>query len=263
LVAQLKDVVQALGSKQQGQQPRAAVTDPGPWAFAYHSSRGVRAEGIRALLRLLRQQRSESAPSSVLKATMSCLVALLERDRAHQYLAVRAFEEMVEEGEASESLQGFFLHAYAACWGPAQRGKEEGQGHGETKQSSFLSSSSSSSAFGITDRGQQQHEKTQALFLRLWALLAASQLLALPAGDLPLLARILLAPIYRATASAPPLSPPRRRRGKEQEHEGGDGKRCHPHPLLLPSLELLAQVARASPAFRLCLRAENHRERNM
>jgi hypothetical protein len=299
LIAQLKDVVQSLGNKQQQQQQQqqhrrwrwqdaaGPTTTRNPWAFAYHQSRGARAEGVRALLRLLIHQLragggGDAASVVLAKATMGCLVALLERDRAHHYLAVRVFEE--EEEETAEGggvgLQGILLHAYAACW---DRGGE-GENEGESSQqgASFLSSSPSSSSPSSSSASsgprsqateqqqqqQQQQQQLQALFLRLWALLAASQPLELPASDLPLLARILLAPIYRATASSPPLSPPRRRRqrgvqgGEEREDERW-GRAENPHPLLVPSLELLAQAARASPALRLCLRARNHRERNM
>lgn len=281
LVAQLEDVVRALGGEaevKQRQQQRDDGSVTNSWAFAYHQSRGARAEGVAALLRLLRRQlRPSTSPSStpsVLGAAMKALVALLERDRTYQYLAVRAFEEEDEEGDvdAGESLQGFLLHAYAARW---HREEEAQPGDNTVEQdqcpSSFLSSSSSSTATAADGPRQQ------ALFLRLWALLAASQPLDLPAHDLSLLARVLLGPIYRATAAQPPLSPPRRRRNRQQhrprgsvwgspeEEEGGDDEEADRdrHPLLVPSLELLAQAARASPAFWLCLRATNRRERNM
>ena len=286
LVAQLEDVVRALGGEaEKQQQQRDDGSSSGgatnSWAFAYHQSRGARAEGVAALIRLLRRQLRPSTPPSstpsVLVAAMKALVALLERDRTYQYLAVRAFEEEEEGGgDVGESLQGFLLHAYAARWHREEKNEagEGGDGDNSVDQdqypSSFLSSASSSTTTAADGPRQQ------ALFLRLWALLAASQPLDLPAHDLPLLARVLLGPIYRATAAQPPLSPPRRRRNRQRHRprgsvwgspvgegeEEGEADRDR-HPLLVPSLELLAQAARASPAFRLCLRATNHRERNM
>lgn len=283
LVAQLQDVVRALGDAGPQQRQQHRQREAAAWEFAYHESRGARAEGVAALLRLLRQQLPSAPPpqtAPVLSTAMTALVALLKRDRTYQYLAVRAFEE---EAEDAGSLQGFLLHAYAARW---HRGEEDNDGGGIEQQqdpsSSFLSPATTTTAAAAA--AAVDDPRQQALFLRLWALLAASQPLDLPAHDLPLLARVLLGPIYRATAAPPPLSRVRRRQrrrhrprgldwGSPEEEgcgeEGGDDDEedvtaaQDRHPLLVPSLELLAQAARASPAFRLCLRAANRRERNM
>ena len=254
LLAQLADIRSAL---QAGRS--AKPQPPAPWSFAYRESSGARAEGVQGLLRLWRRlaparldtrggrgaaHHHDEPASEVLSAVTGCLIALLERDRSYQYLALRLWEEDEAAGSGSGgSLQGFVLRVYAA-W--CQQG---GDPH-----------------------DQRPSVAERAALLRLWALLAARQPLEVSPVDFPLLADVLLLPVLSATASAAPLSP---RKGKARVR---DGEPSSPHSqggeeegtpnaasllLLLPSLHVLGHAARASPAFRLFLRALNQRERGM
>lgn len=277
LVAQLTDVIDALLPKSRRKPEKEAEEERGnpsisPWTFAYHQSRGARAEGVRALLRLFQQQllrSQDSEAGGVLRAAMACLVALLEHDRSHQYLAVRVWDEEMDGRCGGEGgIQRFLLHAYMDRWVREDGGMDKSRGGTDGQVASFLNfaaAASFSSSWCGFDTRRQIARREQALFLRLWALLGASQPLSLPASDVTLLATVLLGPIYAATAANPPLSPPRRRQ-QPREEDDGEGEATEErerHPLLVPALELLAQAARGSPAFRLCLRTGNQRERNM